>query len=208
MDRDILAILCPDWRGAALVIDVASLQVLYANWRCLELVHRGDLVRIAAGALAFVSPDMAVRFGDVLGALRGTDVETAILMDAGVPSYSVAIRRPQGLLGEAFARRTGASRDLAVIELSPSELVPSHQALRALGEAFDLTDRERELLSALRAGELRLDANIGATSPQDALNSLLAKLGCRDAVAAVRLVMALCPLEPNGRQAGKAEFIR
>jgi len=199
MDRDILAILCPDWRGAALVVNTSSLQVLYANWRCLELVHRGDPIRITAGELVFVAPDMALRFGRALAAMRGTDVETAILMDAGVPSYALAIRRPQGLLGEALARRTGAAQDLAVIEIALSDLVPTPLALQAFGAAFDLNDRELELLSRLITDEIGVDEISAGSSAQTQFRSLVAKLGCGDAAGAVRLAMVLCPLELDGR---------
>jgi hypothetical protein len=196
-DQDIFALFCPDWRGAALVLDCASLQVLYANWRCLELVHRGHLLSISADGLTFAAPEMDRRVRETLDLVHGTDIESTILMHAGEwpePGYSVAIRRPQGLLGEVLTRHCREHTEIAVLELATRNRLPGSDALRAFAQAFGLTGPELRFISHLVLSDTGWETPAEART-ESLRRAVMAKLGCLTDGEIVCLVMSLSPLE-------------
>jgi len=202
MGNELLALICPDWRPAALVLDAANGEVAYANWRCLRLFEKRVPVWVAGGRLRFASPTMRRRFRPALKRALAQGVETSVLIERlpdGVGMYSAAIRNPQGLFTEALGRHLGRERRLVIVEFTTSSMVPSQHAMEAVGRTFDLSPVEFQLLSRLVSGhaesrrwsDLARDGQVAT----DGLDGLLAKARCHQPEELVKLVMSTCSLD-------------
>ncbi len=202
MAQDVLALICPDWRSAALVLDIASRQIAYANWRCLDLLNKSGLVQVAGGTLDFRSDEMAQRFQAALDRALAGGMESVTLMEAGreeAPAYSVTIRNPHGFFREALARHVQPAAQLIIVEFATSSMMPEPQAFSAFGQAFVLNQSELNIVLWTVAGMSVEEMAQRLATTDDAvrqhMRSLCAKTICRHASQVVQLVMSLCPLE-------------
>jgi DNA-binding CsgD family transcriptional regulator len=202
MNQDVLALVCPDWRSAALVLDIATRQISYANWRCLDLLNKSNLVRIASGTLDFCSEEMTHRFQAALDRSVIGGMETVTLIEAGggdAPAYSVTIRNPHGFFREALVHHVGSAGQLVIVEFATSWTMPEPLAFSAFGRAFVLNQSELSVVLCMVLGSSteEMSRRLGATEEavQQHIQSVHAKTGCRQPSQIVRLVMSLCPLE-------------
>lgn len=60
--RDVLALLCPDWRGPCVAIEAATRRAAYANWRALRMFDGPGPVHITGGRLSFNPASLNRRF--------------------------------------------------------------------------------------------------------------------------------------------------
>ena len=196
------ALVCPDWRASSLVLDVASSEVAYANWRCLQLLSRQGFMRVDQGHFRFTSAYMSGHFAETLKTALANGIEATTLIGNDLlmgTKYSVTIRNPQGFVREVLEQNSMVSGSVVILEFAVSNMVPEHSALAALSRDFSLTRPEMELVERLMSdmsqgeaaaicGALRLDA-------RQCLHGILSKMRCKGPAELVKLVMSLCPLE-------------
>ncbi|MBZ9801075.1 helix-turn-helix transcriptional regulator [Mesorhizobium sp. ES1-6] len=207
MSKEILALVCPDWRTVALVLEGIEGHVAYANWHCLEMIEKGELLHLAGGRLAFTSADLNRRFYFALTRVAATGSETAVVIgrEAARGTWvSIVIRNTQGFFRDALERNMGSLNTgsrMVVIEITNSDAALDGIALEAFAEAMSLTKAEQELVTSLVSGQsLRSIAGTRGKSVSNIrrrMKSVLKKTGCRRQAELVRIVMSLCPSRPH-----------
>lgn len=206
MSKEILALVCPDWRTVALVLDSIDGHVAYANWHCLEMIEKGNLLHLAGGRLAFTSAELNRRFYLALNRVAASGSETAVVIGRETVLgtwVSIVIRNTQGFFRDALERNMGSVSSgsrMVVIEITNSDAALDGIALGAFAEATSLTKAEMELVKMLTSGQsLRSIAGSRGQTPSNIrqrMKSVLKKTGCRRQAELVRFVMSLCPSRP------------
>ena len=199
MEGEILAVLCPDWRNAMLVVDPHSLAVAYANTQALRMFKRRYPIYVAGGILEVAPPDGNRRLRGTLDGLLTNGPEAASLVaddpDQGF-TCAIRVRLLQGFLRQILERHLQAPGRLAVLEVATGRLGMSSVALHALGAAFQLTTAELSVLSQLvdgrSLGEIAVMRRVQLETVRNQCKRLLGKTRCRRQSELVRLVLALC----------------
>jgi DNA-binding CsgD family transcriptional regulator len=182
--RDVLALICPDRRGAALILEAPTWRIAHANRRCVELAGAADgPASIADGRLMFRDRVFHARFFARLeAAARGGQAPVVLIGRTSSEWFSTAIRFGRGYVMVEFA-------------VTGQAFEPS--AREAFAAAFGLTPAEMELAELIAMG---LGAEVAARRRGAALSTVrqrvktvLAKTGCRRQLELARLVNALLP---------------
>jgi DNA-binding CsgD family transcriptional regulator len=205
--RDLLALVCPDWRAPSLVLDGCSGVVVYANGPCLKLMAEGHVMRLQNGRPDFLAPGLTDRFQATLSAMLAQATESAMLvemMGGGTLTISIAIHNTQGFYRDVLQRSVSDAENagqLVVAEIATSQDEADSAALHAFAQKFALTSLEREIadltLRGLSAREIATWKNMPHPMLRQRLDSLLAKTHCRSQSELVRMVMTLCPTAPR-----------
>jgi DNA-binding CsgD family transcriptional regulator len=201
--KDILSLLCPDWRGASLVIDGTSGKIVFANRRAMRLVEGASFVHVVSGKLAFMSADINRRYHAKLEQVMHTAADNVALItrnDAGTQWLSASFHALQGITRETLTYHLGGDyevNNLVVIEFSASSDIPAPQSIAAFAEALLLTPAERQVVVALTQGrtlaEIAAMRGCSLCSVRQHVKSLLAKSQCTRQTELVNLVRAVCP---------------
>lgn len=203
MRTDVLALICPDWRVASLVMDGRSGQVTYANTPCLQMLDDRKTVQLIGGRITFVSPRLTERFYATLDRMLASGLENAALVDresGGGSMISIMIRNTQGFFRDVLDRSIGRKHDsspLVVVELATSLDQAEWSALRAFGQMFALLPSEIEIVDLIVRGlsvrEIAELKRLTGSEIRHGLKAVLAKTQCKHQAELVRLVMTLCP---------------
>ena len=199
LDVEVLALLCPDWRDAMLVLDADSREVAYANIGAIEMFKRRAPLSVRHGRLELSSPRDAERLTKTLQhALRKDIAKSSIVIDdeANGHTWCVRIFLPQGFMRDTLRRNLHGAGRLVVLEVSAGQVVLSRADLNALGEAFALTVAETNILALLgqgrSLGEIATMRSVELETVRAQCKLLLAKTRCRKQSELVKLVVALC----------------
>lgn len=203
MRTDVLALICPDWRVASLVLDGRTGQVTYANTPCLQMLDDRKTVHLVSGRITFVSPRLTERFYVTLDRMLASGLENAALVEreaGGGSVISVMIRNMQGFFRDVLDRSIGRAHDsspLVVVELATSMDQAEWSALRAFGQMFALSPAEIETVDLIVRGlsvrEIAELKRMPGSEIRRSLKSALTKTQCKHQAELVRLVMTLCP---------------
>lgn len=203
MRTDVLALICPDWRMASLVLDGRSGQVTYANTPCLQMLDDRKTVQLVGGRIAFSAPRLTERFYLTLDRMLASGLENAALVEreaGGGSVISVMIRNAQGFFRDVLDRSIGRNHDsspLVIVELATSLDQAEWSALRAFGQMFALLPAEIEVVDLIVRGlsvkEISELKRLPGSDIRRNLKTALTKTQCKHQAQLVRLVMTLCP---------------
>lgn len=203
MRTDVLALICPDWRLASLVMDGGNGQITYANTPCLQMLAGRSMVQLVAGRIAFASPQLTKKFYATLERMLASGLENAALVERegrGGALISVMIRNTQGFFRDVLDRSIGRNQDrsqLVVVEFASSRDQSDWAALCAFAQAFSLPPAEVEIADlAVRGLSVKEMADLkGVTVARirQGMNNVLTKTQCKHQSELVRLLMTLCP---------------
>lgn len=198
-------LLCPEWRGPAMVIDCATLRVEYANRNCLDLLSREFALKVQNGLLSFGHCHERKSFQANLQAAKTTGQRSTAwtLRCAAEGSWALAVVR---FLDDEEAQavcRTTANGDgmvePAVIEFTECGYVPDRECFRAISETLRLSPSESRDLIAIATGytadEIAVSSNVAISTIRQRIKSLLAKAECSRQQDLTCLVRSLCPAE-------------
>ena len=199
VDIEVLALLCPDWREAMLVLDADTREVAYANIGAIDMFKRRTPLYVSHGRLELSSANGARRLTDALQNALAKDIsKSAIVIDdeaSGVTSV-IRICLPQGFMRDVLRRTLHGSARLVVLEVATGRMVLSRTDLNALGEAFGLTVAETNILGLLgqgrSLGEIAAIRGVEFETVRGQCKLLLAKTRSRKQSDLVKLVVALC----------------
>ncbi len=198
--RDILALLCPDWRRATMIVDARDCSIEFANWRCLELLKDETIVCAAGGRLEYRPGLLDQRFQLALQRIRatGTSHET-LAATSGAVSLLITVRRLDGLLAEVVRARLGdpdTAHALVVVELATTGDKPSPGAVEGLAATFHLTPAEFRILRGFVNGEtleeIAASSRLALDAVNQAMSDILCKTRCRRQVDLALMVARLC----------------
>jgi len=199
MDIEVLALLCPDWRGAMLVLDADTRAVAYANIGAIEMFKRRAPLYVDRGRLELNSPRGAQRLTETLENAVSKDIsKSAIIIDdaSGDLTANVRIYLPQGFMRDLLRRTLHGTGRLAVLEVTTGRTSLSRADLNAMGEAFGLTVAETSILALIgqgrSLGEIADIRGVEFETVRGQCKLLLAKTRCRRQSDLVKLVVALC----------------
>ncbi len=203
MRTDVLALICPDWRQASLVMDGRSGQVTYANTPCLQMLAERTSVHVEAGRIVFTSPQLTEQFYATLERMLANGLENAALVErdsVGGSIISIMIRNTQGFFRDVLDRSLGrrdARSQLVVVELATSSDQSDWVAMRAFAQTFSLTTVEAEIadlvVRGLSSKEIATLKGRALADIRLALKQVLRKTRCKHQAELMRLVMTLCP---------------
>jgi DNA-binding CsgD family transcriptional regulator len=203
MAKDVLALICPDWRGPMLVIDGRSTDVLYANLPCLSLFERSLAASIVRGRLSFAAVEFDNRFYAKLAAAVEESLETVVVTGyepASETWISAIIRNTQGFFRDTLQRNLNAPPRVAypvVVEFAWNSGMPDPFALAAFAEASGLSPVEAETVRGLAMGQTVEDMaaarDIAVSTVRQRLKAILAKTHTRRQAELMRLILNLCP---------------
>ena len=202
MRADVVALICPDWRLASLVMDGRTGQIAYANTPCLQMLADRSSLQVVAGRIAFVAPHLTDRFYATLDRMLANGLENAALVErdkADGSFISVMIRNTQGFFRDVLNRSLGGDDQgqLVIVEFATSRDQSDWTAMRAFAQTFDLAPAEAEIADLIVRGLSPKEiAALKGREPADirqAMKRLLAKTRCKHQAELVRLIMTLCP---------------
>jgi DNA-binding CsgD family transcriptional regulator len=200
-EAEILTLLCPDWRGAMLVVHLDSHAVAYANIAALDTFNRRHPLFVSQGRLELSSPRGAQRFDDALKDAVARDVgRSTIIVDddeeRGVATYSIRICLPQGFMRDVLRRHLRDGSRLAVLHVSTGKTSISRLDLDALAQAFGLTVAEANIMGLVAQGrslaEIAALRGVGLETVRSQCKPLLNKTRSRRRSDLVKLVVAFC----------------
>ena len=206
MAKDILALICPDWRGPMLALDARSGDVLYANLPCLSLFERRGPANLLHSRLTFGSPEFDHRFNTNLNTAVERGIETAVTTgyDPATGSWiSATIRNTQGFFRDTLLRNLHSRDSIhpVVVEISLNTGLLDPLALAAFALASGLAPAEIDAVRCLAAGQTPADIaaarGVATSTVRQRLKSVLAKTRSRRQAELIRLVMAMCPAVPD-----------
>ena len=199
MDIEVLALLCPDWREAMLVLDADTREVAYANIGAIDMFKRRAPLYVERGRLELNSPNGAQRLTETLQNALSKDISrSSIVIDdeAGDLTSCVRICLPQGFMRDVLRRTLHGAGRLVVLEVTTGRRALSRADLNALGEAFGLTVAETNVLGLLGQGrslaEIAAARGVELDTVRGQCKLLLAKTRSRKQSDLVKLVVALC----------------
>ena len=200
MGREILALLCPDWRRATMIVDARDRSIEFANWRCLELLNDETIVRAIGGRVEYCSARLNRRFQLALERILACGIDSETLTAAlDAVSLAITIRSLDGLLAEVVRTSLGdrgASDAFVVVELVTTGDRPSTSAVEGLGAVFNLTPTEVKILHGFANGatleEIATSDALALATVRRAMKDILAKTHCRRQVDLALMVTRLC----------------
>jgi DNA-binding CsgD family transcriptional regulator len=197
---DACKLLCPDWRGPALVLDCATLRVAYANRNCIGLFKKDISINISTGTLAFELCHQRKEFqAKIQNAITTGLQSTAFTLRTTDGSWVMAILRIlNGLEADAV---TGNHHDRefipAIIEFSECHYQPDPVCFAAVADALKLSPSESRDLIAIATGqspdEIAANSNVAISTVRQRIKSLLAKTESTRQQHLTCLVRSLCP---------------
>jgi DNA-binding CsgD family transcriptional regulator len=198
-EAEILALLCPDWRGAMLVVDLDTYAVAYANIAAIEMFKRRHPLFVARGALELSSPHGSHRLDEALKDAVARDIgRSTIIVDdpQHAVTYSIRIFLPQGFMRDVLRRHLHNGSRLAVLHVSTGKGSVSRLDLDALAQAFGLTVAEANIMGLLAQGrsleEIAALRGVGLETVRSQCKPLLNKTRSRRRSDLVKLVVAFC----------------
>jgi DNA-binding CsgD family transcriptional regulator len=198
-DSEVLALLCPDWHDAMMVVDAVTREVAYANIRALEMLKRRHPLMVNRGCLELSETDGTDPLGASLRQIVETDVPRSSIIVDDEPhgmTYGVRLCLPQGFLRDVLRRNLAHGGRLVVLEVVTGKMTLSLSDLNALGSAFGLTSAELSVLSLLAQGrslhEIAELRGVEFETVRNQNKKLLAKTRSRRQSDLVKLVVALC----------------
>ena len=203
--KEILAVICPEWRSAALVLNAHGGTVVFANWHCINLLARGGPAYLVGERLLFRMASLNRRFQAEIARLVVSGAENAFVIERDPASggwTSVTIRNGQGFFRDALERSldNSASEHLMIVEIAMGDNRPDPGALAAFAKAALLSSAETELVEALASGHSLSSVagtrGVAVSTIRQRMKSVLGKTGCRRQAELVHLVLSLCPLRP------------
>lgn len=205
ISKDILALLCPDWRTIALVLDGTEGYVAYANLLCLEMFKRQYPAHLNGGRLVFSSPDLNKRFYAALVRAVELGSETAVVIERGAQDdtwVSVTIRNTQGFFRDVLVQNLRPDiSHMTVIEITKRGNALDPIALAAFAEANSLADAETDLVEAVACGlplkSIAAARAVAISTIRQRMKTVFSKTNCRRQAELVHLVVSLCPQNPN-----------
>jgi DNA-binding CsgD family transcriptional regulator len=202
MRTDVVALICPDWRLASLVMDGRTGQIAYANTPCLQMLADRSSLQVVAGRFGFVAPQLTDRFYATLDRMLANGLENAALVErdrADGSFISVMIRNTQGFFRDVLNRSLGGDEQvqLVIVEFATSRDQSDWTAMRAFAQTFDLAPMETEIADLIVRGLSSKEiAALKRREPADirrTMKRLLTKTRCKHQAELVRLIMTLCP---------------
>ena len=202
MSSEILAILCPDWRTAALVIDATNVSVVFANSQCIAMLRREQPMRLTGDRLDFTPCGLNRRFHLELAQLASSGGESAFIYERDASSgdwLSVVIRNGQGFFRDAIETNLGKSigPKLMVVEIATGAEVLDRNAFSSFAQTAFLSKAEADLVQAVAAGwsltEAAHSRGVAVSTVRQRMKSILSKTGCRRQSELVHLVLSICP---------------
>jgi len=198
-DSEVLALLCPDWHDAMLVVDAQTHEVAYANVPALEMLKRGHPLNITGGRLELGGVHGTDQLGDALSQIVAADLpRTSLIVDdqSHGMTYGLRLCLPQGFLRDVLRRNLARGDRLVVLEVVTGKMALSLSDLAALGSAFGLTSAELSVLSLLAEGrslhEIAELRGVELETVRNQNKKLLGKTRSRRQSDLVKLVVALC----------------
>ena len=202
VSSEILAILCPDWRTAALVIDATNTNVVFANSQCIAMLRREQPMRLMGDRLDFTPCGLNRRFNLELAQLASSGGESAFIYERDVSSgdwLSVVIRNGQGFFRDAIETNLGKSMGpkLMIVEIATGAEMLDRNAFSSFAQTATLSKAEAELVKAVAAGwsltEAAQSRGTAVSTIRQRMKSILSKTGCRRQSELVHLVLSICP---------------
>ena len=202
---DIMALACPDWRGASIVVETGSLAVLYSNAPARTLLQKHFPVSVDAGRLHFAGPGAELRVHRMIveAMAHGSETARVVMHDrqSGL-TYAIAARMLPGLIRSVLPVRPGTASRLAAIDIVGPEQNPATRDLAAFGRAFSLSPAEESIVALLLVGnsigEIAQLRRVTIATVRNQAKAILGKTGRRRQSELIKLVMALCPGENGG----------
>jgi DNA-binding CsgD family transcriptional regulator len=198
-------LLCPEWRGPAMVIDCTTLRVDFANQNCLALLSKNFGLRLQNGQLIFTQCHERKTFHTQIQAARATGRPSSAKTFRNVENgaWVLSVVRFLGTDEAAAVMRTTNSKDEildpAVIEFTECGYAPDHECFRAVSEALKLSPSESRDLIAIATGytadEIAVNRGVAISTIRQRIKSLLAKAECSRQQELTCLVRSLCPTE-------------
>jgi len=207
---EILTVICPDWRSAALVLNAKGNTVIFANWHCITMLSQGSLMHLIGDRLAFRDSELDRKFQLEVERLVASGAENAFVIGREPTSanwISVTLRNGQGFFRDALESNLGKSapdHHLVVVEITAGDDRLDPAALAVFAETALLSPAEAELVEAVVGGH-SLSAvarlrGIAVSTVRRRMRSVLGKTGCRRQAELLRLVLSLCPKAPSMTQ--------
>lgn len=204
----VFALVCPDWRNSALVIDGRSGRVAYANWKCLRLLEQEGPIRLVAGRLSLDPNEFDRRFFIQLEKTfsGGVGSSAVIFHDEQHNTwFSATIHIAQGFARSILANFLGGETEasqIAVVEFATSRDFPAPFAVGAFARAIALTPAEQQLIWDLvrgrSTGEIAIARGVSLSTIRQRKKALFAKAHCSRQSEFVNLVRTLCPTHAEG----------
>jgi len=158
MGREILALLCPDWRQASMVLDARDGTIAYANWRCLHLLKSGEVIRTVGDRLDLCSRAQNLKFRNQLREVASGAAECAYLVGRHPETdrpFLVTIHGSQGFLREALELCFSGTPDavsFVIADITVGADLPDPTAVGALASEFGLSRAETHLMQLFACG--------------------------------------------------------
>ena len=203
MGREILALLCPDWRQASMVLDARDGTIAYANWRCLQLLKSGEVIRAVGDRLDFCSRAQNLRFRNHLRDVASGVAECSHLVGRNPETdrpFLVTIHSSQGFLREALELCFAGTPDGAsfvIADITVGADLPDPTAVDALASEFGLSRAETHLMQLFACGlaleEVAARRGVTVNTARQQMKAVLNKTNCDRQQDLMRLVFSLCP---------------
>lgn len=120
MNQNMYALLCPDWRPASFVVDLAGADILYSNLQATHVLRAGYPMRAHGKCLSVACQVSASQFRAVLAQFMDQPDQTELtvtLLMSDRNRLCVSLYRPVGALHRIMARDLQHARRLAIVEL-------------------------------------------------------------------------------------------
>lgn len=203
MGYEILALICPDWRPASLVLDARSQTITYANWRCLQMLKTSGIVQSVNGRVEFQSMEFNDKFRTALDAAVKDGHERSFLVGQCAESeapYSVVIHNSQGFFREIldhYLDHAEAESHLVILEFTVDAQLPDLMAVQAFARAYGLTATETQLVQLFGRGmsleEIAEERNVTLATTRQQMKAVLGKTRCTRQRDLARVLFSICP---------------
>ncbi len=203
MGREILALLCPDWRQASMVLNAHDGSIEYSNWRCLQLLNTEGVIRMVGERLDFLSRTLNMQFRKCLRKVSGGDVGSTYLVGRNPETdkpYLITIHGSQGFLREALELCFSGTPDDAnyvIVDITVDTDLPDPSAVNALAKGFGLSRAETHLMQLFACGmtleEVAERRGVKINTARQQMKAVLSKTNSDRQQDLMRLVFSLCP---------------
>jgi DNA-binding CsgD family transcriptional regulator len=210
--------LCPDWRGASMVINTSDLSILFANESCSDIFAGNNPIGQRNGRLTFETPFIRSAFCRKLNAApEGGQEQSAItFLVAGEPHVMTASIRqvPSGWIAPEPFSSCSPQRLVrpVLVEFSQSGYRPDPVCLQSVADAFGLTPAEAHDFSQIALGlsvaEIAAGSGVSISTVRQRIKNILAKTQCERQQGLICLVRSLCPncIQPTKRPLHNGPF--
>ena len=210
--KQFLAVLCPDWRPATLVLNATDCSVVFANLDCIRLLTQESPAYLIGDRLHFRAAELDRRFQTEVRHLIASGAESACMIGQDPVAncwVSAMVRNSQGFFRDVIESNLGrfaSDCHLMIVELAMGSDGVDPAALAVFAAATSLSKAEADLVKAIANGhslsELAEARGVAVSTIRQRMKSVLGKTGCRRQTELVRLVLSLCPKRPSGSTSG------